>query len=56
VRPAFDDAGNGRGVERGGNGNGSWREGELADVRQRSSKRQRDNLSGLTRGEREVKA
>ncbi len=36
----FEDAGNGCGVERGGNKNGGAREGKLADVRQRCSKRQ----------------
>ncbi len=37
---AFEDAGNGRGVGRGGNENGGAREGKLADVRQRCRKRQ----------------
>ena len=31
VRRAFEDAGDGRGIERGGGTNGSAREGELAD-------------------------
>ena len=39
VRCAFEDAGNGRGAERGGDENGSAREGELANLRQRSRKR-----------------
>ncbi len=37
---AFEDAGNGRGVERGGDENGGARMGKLADVRQRCRKRQ----------------
>ena len=37
---AFEHAGNGREVERGGNENGGVREGKLADVRQRCHKRQ----------------
>ncbi len=37
---AFEDAGDGRGTERGGDKNGSAREGKLADVRQRCRKRQ----------------
>jgi hypothetical protein len=37
---AFEDAGDGRGVERGGNKNGGAREAKLADVRQRCRKRQ----------------
>ncbi len=37
---AFEDAGDGRGVERGGDKNGSTREGKLVDVRQRCRKRQ----------------
>jgi hypothetical protein len=37
---AFEDAGDGRGVERGGDENGGAREGKLADVRQRCRKRQ----------------
>jgi len=39
VRHAFEDAGNGRGAERGGDKNCGAREGELADVRQRCHKR-----------------
>ena len=42
VRRAFEDAGDGRGTERGGDENGGAREGELADVRQRCCKRQRE--------------
>ena len=37
---AFEDASDGRGVERGGGENGGAREGKLADVRQRCRKRQ----------------
>ena len=37
---AFEHAGNGREVERGGNENGGVREGKLADVRQRCRRRQ----------------
>ena len=37
---AFEDAGNGRGIKRGGDENGGAREGKLADVRQRCRKRQ----------------
>ena len=37
---AFEDAGNGRSVERGGDENGGGREEKLADVRQRCHKRQ----------------
>ncbi len=37
---AFEDAGNGRGVEREGDENGGAREGKLADVRQRCRKMQ----------------
>ena len=37
---AFEDASNGRGVERGGDENGGARESKLADVRQRCRKRQ----------------
>ena len=37
---AFEDAGDGRGIERGGDENGSAREGKLEDVRQRCRKRQ----------------
>jgi len=33
VRRTFEDAGNGRGAERGGDENSGAREGELADVR-----------------------
>jgi hypothetical protein len=40
VRRAFEDAGDGRGAERGGDENGGAREGKLADVRQRCRKRQ----------------
>jgi hypothetical protein len=40
VRRAFEDAGNGRGAERGGDENCGAREGELADVRRRCRKRQ----------------
>ena len=40
VCPAFEDAGDGRSVERGGNENGGAREGKLADVKQRCRKRQ----------------
>ena len=40
VRRAFEDAGDGRGAERGGDENGGAREGELADLRQRCRKRQ----------------
>ena len=40
VRRAFDDAGNGRGAERGGDENCGAREGKLADVRRRCRKRQ----------------
>ena len=39
VRRAFEDAGNGRGAERGGDENGGAREGELVDVRRRCRKR-----------------
>ena len=39
VRRAFEDAGDGRGAERGGDENGGAREGELADLRQRRRKR-----------------
>ena len=37
---AFEDAGDGRGVERGGNNNGGVRECKLAVVRQKCRKRQ----------------
>ena len=37
---AFEDASNGRGVERGGNKNSSAREGKLANAKQRCRKRQ----------------
>ncbi len=37
---AFEDAGNGCGIEREGDKNGSVREGELADVRWRCRKKQ----------------
>ena len=40
VRHAFEDAGNGRGAERGGDKNSGAREGELSDVRRRCHKRQ----------------
>jgi hypothetical protein len=40
VRRAFEDAGDGRGAERGGDENGGAREGELADLTQRCRKRQ----------------
>ena len=40
VHRAFEDAGNGRGIERRGNKNGAAREGELADVRRRCRTRQ----------------
>jgi hypothetical protein len=40
VRRAFEDAGDGRGAERGGDKNGSAREGKLANIRRRSRKRQ----------------
>ena len=40
VRRAFEDAGNGRGAQRGGDENCGAREGELADVRRRCRKRQ----------------
>ena len=33
VRRAFEDAGDGRGAERGGDNNGGAREGELANLR-----------------------
>ena len=39
MRHAFEDTGDGRGVKREGDNNGSAREGELADVRQRCQKR-----------------
>ena len=39
VRRAFEDAGNGRGAERGGDDNGGAREGELANLRRRCHKR-----------------
>ena len=39
VRRAFEEAGDGRGVERGGDKNGGAREGELADLRRRCRKR-----------------
>ena len=39
VHRAFEDAGNGRGIERRGNKNGAAREGELADVRRRCRKK-----------------
>jgi hypothetical protein len=37
---AFEDAGDGRGAERGGDDNGGAREGKLTDVRRRCRKRQ----------------
>ncbi len=40
VHRAFEDAGYGRGAERGGDKNCGAREGELADVRRRCRKRQ----------------
>ena len=40
VRRAFEDAGDGRGAERGGDENCGAREGKLADVRRRCRKRQ----------------
>ncbi len=40
VRRAFEDAGDGRGAERGGDENGGAREGKLADLRRRCRKRQ----------------
>ena len=40
VRRAFEDAGDGRGAERGGDENFGTREGKLADVRQMFRKRQ----------------
>jgi hypothetical protein len=40
VRNAFEDAGDGGGIERGFNKNGGAREGKLADVRRRCHKRQ----------------
>ena len=40
MRRAFEDAGDGRGTERGGNENCGAREGELADVRRRCRKMQ----------------
>jgi len=39
VRRAFENAGDGRGAERGGDDNGGAREGELANLRQRCHKR-----------------
>ena len=39
VRPAFEDAGDGHGAERGGDDNGGAREGELANLRRRCHKR-----------------
>jgi hypothetical protein len=55
MRPAFDDADDGHGVEKGGKVNGSWREGELVDVRQRSSKRQHDRYGARQCGSKPLK-
>jgi hypothetical protein len=52
----FDDAGDGCTVERWGEDDGGVREGELADVRQRSSKREHDNQLVPMRGKWEDKA
>ena len=38
VRHAFEDAGHGRGAERGGDDNGGAREGELANLKRRCRK------------------
>jgi hypothetical protein len=56
VRRAFEDAGDGRGAERGGDDNGGAREGELANLRRRCRKRLHASRRRVERRRRKAEA